>query len=300
MELINSIIALFIIINGLIGNTICFIIFKRQKLSKLPIIYFLRAMCIFDSLSVLNYTHRYLRLVFNINIRTILSFLCKFLVYFVYSVGSVQGWILVFLSFERFLSIRFPRKFVFIHNKKFHMGMILFIYSYNLLYYIPYIIFYNVYPNAQSTNLTNQTLVSDCTDIDSFRFNILVTMDLFNSTIIPSILMLISTLMVIYVFYQSKAQMKLNKSDKKRINKSLMFTLTVILMNLIYLLFNLPITVAPYFSSDIDGSDLDWITYHLYYGSFSVQIYIYLASNRIFRREFLSIISLNKKNQKKK
>ncbi len=121
--------------------------------------------------------------------------------------------------------------------------------------------------------------------------------DLFNSTIIPFTFMLVCSIFLIRYVFSTRLKVKINSTTQevKRLKKDIQFALTIILLNFDFMLFNLPICIASLLiSTEKYLSILDL----LFYAQFSCNFIIYLASNKIFREEFLILIGFIKKTKR--
>lgn len=105
-----NILPICIVVFGLLGNLICFVVFSRRKFKRISLNFLLRVMTITDSISLLQILPTYFKYSrFNFDIRTVSGLSCKMFVYFKYFICPVKGWILVIIAFERYLSVQYPR-----------------------------------------------------------------------------------------------------------------------------------------------------------------------------------------------
>ena len=124
-----------VIIYGLIGNFLCYKVFSTPKLKKYPITVYFRSISVFDSIMMLNALIYFLNQKYSWDLSLLNDFFCKMRNYFLYSTGSISSWIIVFVSFDRFLFIAFPKKFQLIRKFIFQISVVAIIASYNYILY---------------------------------------------------------------------------------------------------------------------------------------------------------------------
>jgi len=124
-------------------------------------------------------------------------------------------------------------------------------------------------------------------------------MDLLNRVIIPSFLMIIASVLL------SISVIKLRKEFSEQINhfqengqenghenghKEIRLAVTSITLNIIYITLTLPLPVALLFGNTISDFFL-FLNFYLFCFSYSINFYILLAMNSLFRSEFFLIFS---------
>jgi hypothetical protein len=124
-----------VIIYGFVGNFLCFKIFTSTKLNKYPISIYFRAISIFDSLVLLEGIHFLLSVNFNFYLNKLNDTLCKIETYFVFATAPISPWLMVIVSFDRFINSAFPKRFLFLHKIRTQLGIILFFILFNYLLY---------------------------------------------------------------------------------------------------------------------------------------------------------------------
>jgi hypothetical protein len=136
---ISNIILNFLMLNvllyGLIGNFLCFKIFSSTKLNKYPISIYFRAISIFDSLGLIQAIDFLLNVNFNFYIKKLNDTMCKIQNYYVFATAPISPWLMVIVSFDRFINSAFPKRFLFLHKFRTQFGTILFFILFNYLLY---------------------------------------------------------------------------------------------------------------------------------------------------------------------
>lgn len=124
-----------VIILGIIGNILCFKVFSTPALHKHPISVFFRVMAIFDLIMMLNAINFFFIQKFNLYLKLSNDFFCKVTDYFEYGTGPISPWIMVIVSLDRYICIRYPKKFLFCFKFRFQFVLICTIVSYNYIFY---------------------------------------------------------------------------------------------------------------------------------------------------------------------
>ena len=124
-----------IILCGLIGNIMSFKVFSSPTLKKHTISIFFRFIAIFDQIMVINGVFYFISVKFGFDISLSNDFFCKFKDYMVYSNGAISPWLMVVVLMERFICIRFPKKFSFCYMFKFQLLLVFIVVSYNYIFY---------------------------------------------------------------------------------------------------------------------------------------------------------------------
>ena len=134
-NIILSFLMLNVLLYGLIGNFLCFKIFSSTKLSKYPISVYFRAISIFDSLVLIEGIHFLLNVNFNFYLNKLNDTLCKIETYFIFATAPISPWLMVIVSFDRFINSAFPKRFLFLHKIRTQVSVILFVVLFNYLLY---------------------------------------------------------------------------------------------------------------------------------------------------------------------
>ena len=136
---ISNMILNFLMINvllyGFIGNFLCFKIFTSTKLNKYPISIYFRAISIFDSLVLIEGINLLINTNFNFYLSKVNDALCKIDYYFKYATAPISPWLMVIVSFDRFINSAFPKRFLFLHKIRTQVCVILFVVLFNYLLY---------------------------------------------------------------------------------------------------------------------------------------------------------------------
>ena len=235
---------------------------------------------------------------FGLDLQNSSYFWCKTVKFWQYSIAPVSGWLLVIISIERMLSIIKPNKFLFLKKKQTQATICCLTLAFNLIFYIPLIV-YKDYQAQENLNSSNSTeIIYKCVNLEEEK--IVDWLDLFNSTILPFLMMAISTSVTVTKLFKSRskttAEAKPNTKLKQRDTK---FAITSVALNLFFFVFNLPVCVLYLLADFIYIEDVDYVlifcvTLITYYLNFGVVFYVNLVTNSMFRSELLLFLRLRK------
>lgn len=124
-----------VILLGLVGNFFVFKIFTFTKLKKCPISIYFRAIAIFDSIMFIESVLYYAGVNFDFKVNDSSEFFCRYKIYFFFATGTISPWIMIVVSIDRFLSIAFPKRFLFMHRSRTQLILISAVVIYNYAFY---------------------------------------------------------------------------------------------------------------------------------------------------------------------
>ena len=312
-ELITKVFVLaysIVLVLGAFGNIFSFIIFSRDKFRKTSFSLYFRVLAISDTLTLFYTINDIQNEVLDLDLKKSSYFWCKTANYWLYSISPVSGWLLVVISIERMLSIIKPNKFLFLKKKQTQATICCVNLAFNLIFYIPLIV-YKDYQEIKNTNDTNSTEIAyECVDLE--ELNIVNWLDLFNSTILPFLMMAICTSITVKRIFKSRAKATAyikdtsakheNAQSYKLKQRDIKFAVTSVVLNVLFFVCNLPscvfYLVKDYiYIEDVDENLIYSITVLFYYFNFSVVFYVNLLSNHFFRHELLVFLRFRKPSQ---
>ena len=117
-------------------------------------------------------------------------------------------------------------------------------------------------------------------------------MDLTVRVVIPFGLMAIFTLFLSYSIFKSRSRIIenfLNRKETQTYYREIRLALSSIVLNLVYILTQLPISVTVFYS--INKTDLFYnFTYYIFYLYYGLNFYAILGTNSLFRKTFIKMI----------
>ena len=274
---------------GVPGNILMFIVFSSKELTKLSVSVYFRAIAITNLFMNAHFIQIFFRNKYDFYLTNWCLFLCKSYNYIVYSAGAMTTWYLAVAGLDRLQSVAFPTRLQFIHRGRFPLIIVIAITVYNLLFYTE-IFFFKKYV-AEINKLDNSTYNVCFTQNEE----ILSISDFINSTVIPFLVMIFSTIGLSLVVYNSRKRMRKfqlsnnNTNNNKQDNRSLKFTTPMVIINIVFLIMNAPVYLNYYIVFDT-GFNLGLLFLLMYYSYFSIEFYLQIAVNKLVRKEFLKII----------
>jgi len=211
---------------------------------------------------------------------------CKLYQFFVYGMDALSPWCLVYISFERFITTKYYAKRFLFKSKKLQIIFLILLIVFNILYHI------NIFFSFDIVNYDNSTICFFNNDENQI---IIAYMDLANFFLIPFFLMFLFSILLIISIFKSRSAAHLNNTSReiKKRQKDIKLSISLLFMNLLFLLLNLPVEINLFLPFD---SDTFTIVNYIYYISYAVNFYVLLVINSLFRKEFYSLF-YKKKNR---
>ena len=98
-----------LVLFGLTGNILTFIVFSRKKFEKVAMIFLFKTMVVTDSIALLQCLQTFFKYsYFQFDVSTISEKSCQFFIYLKYAVAPVKGWILVVIAVRQYFSVKKP------------------------------------------------------------------------------------------------------------------------------------------------------------------------------------------------
>jgi hypothetical protein len=216
------------------------------------------------------------------------SWFCKLSMYSDYALADTSPMILLYISIERLVAVKFPSKRFNLRKHKMILLYTLVITIVNLIYFIPVYLYYHI--DSEFVNETNSTILS-CT-VSKEDNEVISWIFLVFDCIIVYLLMIFCTLWLCYTIFQSRLKTEANCN----IRKDIRFTLTSISLNVAFIALTFPISIANFASSMFVDSIFQFCNL-LYFTSYTVNFYFLLAFNKVIREEVFSFFGINKINR---
>jgi hypothetical protein len=219
----------------------------------------------------------YMSSAFNYDPTIISDFVCKLFNYLAYGMSAISPWCLVYISFERFIVIKYYSKRFVYKKKKIQIIFLILLFAFNILYHINVIFSYDI------ENFYNSTI---CYFNNNHNQIIVGNMVLVNIFLLPFFLMLLFSILLIISIFKSRSTVNLNNTSReiRQRRKDIKVSISLLFMNLLFLLLNLPIQIYQFLPFD---SDAFTIVSYIYYISYGVNFYILFATNSLFRKNIL-------------
>lgn len=273
---------------GIIGNAFSFLIFSRKQFKKTIFQVYFRLVSISNTLAVIIPVNYFLMYQFNYDISKLSSFTCKLMDYLIYTSCPISSYILAYASIDRMLHMVSPFKYQFRNKIKFQLFICILVIFITMIYYVPILVFRKLEPII-GINQSDEIKQYVCVYTDG---GFIYWMDLFYSTIIPFVIMFISTSITVFVLFKSKKKTNgINSRDIK-------YAITSISLNICFFVFVFPLTVflllSLYLNIDEKVYELTFIILLCIYSiNYANMFYVNMFTNSIFRNEFLKMLIKN-------
>ena len=202
-----------IVVVGTIGNILAYIIFSRKRFENTIFATYFRFLLIIDTIGLVYLAlGKFLYFKYEINIRDFNVSLCRLTMLLAYSVPPISAYILVAISIDRWLAISKPTILLFRRKRSFQIGVCIGIIVANFIYngqlFFSYLALDYLDPNAT---------VPIC--LIPFEKTLQI-MDLINSTMIPFVLMIVSTTLTIKSVFDSRKKIQSRNQNNSNNNSN--------------------------------------------------------------------------------
>ena len=227
--------------------------------------------------------------VLGLNLIIISSVGCKIYQYFNYGLDALSPFCLVYISVEKFISIAYPNKRLILKKKNIQIYYFVSLCVFNIFYHL------NVPISYDTVAISNTTTI--CFFNNDENQLTVTLMDLIDFILIPFILMIIFSTLLIITIFKSRSKVNNSLKENKRLKKDIKFSISLLSMNLLFILLNLPDEIDLFlpFNNEIYSPLAQLCNL-----SFAINFYLILFTNSLFRKEFISLFFNKKaKNQQR-
>ena len=294
MEVIETI-ELLVILLGIISNIITLVVFIRRNFKKFSARNIFCALVISDILKLISVTILYK---IGLNLKSMSELGCRLQNYIESFTTALSMFLVVYSSID---------KFFFITNPKLKLNrnlVILLIILIALIYSATYAILPEYKTSLNNSSLNNSSFNNNSFNNSSLSFVcyksvISFLLEMIFSVLIPSLMTLLFSCLLISSILESRLKiLNLNtQKDRRRLKKDIIFAISTLIINILYLLFDLPLFIILISKKLKPNYNFSLILAYL--GvlqtlAFSMNMYILIIFNSIFRREFLNMFCCNR------
>ena len=279
------------ILIGLIGHVITFIVFSRPTFRKNSIGIYCCALAI-SELSIISHAVMNFIIIINSYTAAFSSEIgCKLYAYTVYSLGSIPGWILIAFSIDKLLNLR--RVTGTMKRPIIHYSLITAIVLIHITLYIVVPIY------LKPVDIPGYGILCDVSTL--YFGNVLNIVYMAESSIIPFVIMFITSIITIQLLWKSRRQVELvgnlSSQQNKRKSRDAMFAITSITFNILFIVLKMPLLVCLIIGFEfINGYVLEF-SILFYFLKLSIGVFVHFISNSLFRRELFILFRLRKVDQ---
>lgn len=267
----------------MLGNVTAIIILFRHKMNKLGPRYtylylFISDFSFLPFILVNNFGYVY-------DITILSKYACKMYWYLNYVLASISPWLLLYISVEKLVSIKYPGIKFFLRNKNNQLMYLLIFIAFNSVYYLPIVYYLKIYD--LSINETNTTI--NCDFIDSNKRQLIFFMDTSNRVFVPFFLMTgFSLRLLLYVFrMRTRIMNNFRSNNNIRLSRKIQIAFSLIVLNFFFIALNIPNVIYSYSKFGFEYI----FTLYIFYLTYALNFYIIFLTNSIFRQECLVVFS---------
>ena len=285
-----------IILVGLIGNILSFIVFSRKKFKNTIFETYFRVMAITDTITMLYPLDLFLQEKEPAKTFANLYFLrCVYFEYVVYFIPAISAWILTLISFDRMISIVFPTYLKsFRKNIKYHYLFCLLATFCSMAAYSPILIYFQFNTYDKFDNETNQTITYNQCDYKP-ESDIIPWIDLFFANFVPALIMLILNIVTIGTLFKSrfKSSIGLTKRDIRFAFTCFTLNFFFFILLIISQVFYLLVPFSKSLNENEDNLINFWktVTASVYSVNFTLIFFINLIINSMFQEELFKMFN---------
>ena len=271
-----------------ISNTLCLIIFMHKKFRSTSTGFYLNFLTVTDLLQSYMTIGYYVQ-EFNIQIDTVSSIFCKLHNYLIYTLPLLPGWVLVIISVDQFISITFVQYAPILNKLQTKISLVTCVMLFICLLNSVDFFFFRL-------EFVNNSSVRTCfvpREFLAISTNLIIYSCLIASTMLPLLVMTTANILATNKLMNSKKAMIMNKSPMK---KEIKFEATIIGLNLLFIIFSVPVCVFMLMTQQQNYDENYYFTYFALvffrHSHSCLQFFVYLCANRIFRSEFVMLTRL--------
>jgi hypothetical protein len=292
-----------LLILAFVGNYLIFKIYSLESMRRNRLAFYFRLKAVFNNLLMLQMVKHVAAEKFNWYFELQSDLTCRLSDYSENVSQCLNVWILVFITLDRFVTIRFPRRFPLLAQRKVQIALVIAIFVYYMLIFSFMLWNFQLIAtpaasagaatvNSSSLNDSNLTTYYCVNSVEDAY----ALLDLLNSHVLPLSLMLMSS--VAFIVFIGKSRNRVNLTSNRIRSKDRKFAFTVLSLNMIFLVTNMPHAFYNLFSDSLSDSDPDLASFltflfsTLLYTNYALDFFFQLTLNSLLRKEF-SLILIN-------
>jgi hypothetical protein len=227
---------------------------------------------------------------FNINITVISSIACKIYWYARYSMAFISPMMNSYISADRFISVAFPTKKFFLQKCSVQFIYIGVIVTLNPLIAVIIPIYFDIkYLIVESGVGVNQSEKVNvlCDFVDLFWQYVSGEVDLISRVIIPSVLMVVFSILIIGSIFKSRNRIARNftQAENDTFRRDVRFAVVCVTLNIFYILFSLPISIVVLLP-DYPANQFYVMFSFIFFIAYCANFYLMFSFNGLFREAF--------------
>jgi hypothetical protein len=153
------------------------------------------------------------------------------------------------------------------------------------LLYIPVALYRDLIPLSLSNQTQNDAITLNCGFSSSNEIQFYIALyDFINLVGLPFLLMFIFSSLLILAIFESRNRVIRNIAEQRNFKQDIMFSVTTISLNVIFLILNLPLSIIGF---DTTFSNFEFrLCLYIFLCNYAVNFYVILTTNSLVRKEF--------------
>ena len=284
-------IELTIIAIGFIGNVICIIVFSKKTFRNNSISTYCIALAIAECINITQFIIDIYLLAYNAYLMDQSDLFCKIAHINLILIHAIPPYMMIALSVDKLLTMR-TNSIALLKKKWFQWSIVAAIVLFHIALYMYFPII------VKRLEISPGYFLCDVSTVSFFNTHLIVF--LFETCLIPlGILAITSTLTIRVLIKSRNAVMKPGQVSQERKSRDRKYAFSSLLLNVVYLVFKLPSLVFFILSAFYSYFDIYLYTFGFlfFFICTSLGFFVHLATNSLFRREFLVLFRFVKRNK---
>ena len=279
-----------IIAIGFIGNLLTIIIFLRKPFRNYSISTYCISLAIFESLATFQIFNDIGYLAQNVYLSDQSEVACKIIGIIGLLMSSIPAYIMIAFSVDKLLGMRI--KLIPILKKKwFQWSIVTSIVIFNISLYICYPIL------IRRSEVFPGYFICDATTIGFFQ--IFMIMATFETSVVPFLILTITSILTIRLLFKSRNSVqRMGNLTTDRKSRDRKFAISSVTFNTLFIVLKIPSAIFYFLVAFYSYYDVYFnaIAALLLCLNCSLGFFIHISTNSLFRREFLILFRLDKRN----
>jgi hypothetical protein len=284
-----------IVLLGILGNIISFIVFSRKTFRNNSISTYCRALAVLDCLTIIELIENVYRIV---NFRSYIFFSnesdiwCKLFYYLSAQYSAIPAWILVAFSVDKMLNMRISPPQM-LKSKLFQWMIVTGIVLLHFILYIELLTSLKLEISPFNKTYYNSSYVCNYTFLSYFYP--LLYAQLSETCIIPFAIMIVTSCITISLLIRSRSHLeRTGNADKRRRMRDIKFAISSLAFNVVFIAFKMPFFISYFLFKNFDFNQIAFLFFLV---NCSSNFFIHFATNSIFRRELFAIFGRKRSPQ---
>jgi hypothetical protein len=299
----KTMMAPFFVLIGIITNTLNLIIFNSKTFKSRPVALYFLILAMVDILCVIQYCQYFIYEYFQLDLKSYSRFSCITLMYCLYFLPGVSVWLEILISIDRMLNLTKPQQYPYLRKHSFQLGAFFTIVCTNFATYSPFVFKYDLNKDRNSTQEFGILEFSRTCKLrdENVKFS-LALIDMLNFTLLPIPIMLICSILMIRKLFRIRNRLSVNETNfmsasSRRDLRNKKFAIKSLILNVIYFIFNIPITATNFalvFSSSQLTQMIFLVSLNFFFIKFCLPFFVYFSVNKTFRSEFFKLFGCSR------